>query len=365
MIKTDFLIVGTGFSGAVFAEQAASNGYSVLIIDKNDFIGGASHDCYNSDGILIHKFGAHIFHTNHEIVWNYISRFTEWHNYMHKVRAFIDNKLYPYPININTINSLYSLNLNEHTIVDYLNKIIIKKEHIINTEDQLITTFGEDLYTKFFKYYTKKQWGYWANELILDINSRIQLRTNTNDNFFTDRYQGIPRIGYTELIKNILSHKNITILLETDFERIKDSINYKHIIYTGRIDEYFNYIYGVLPFRSIEFEYETHNTDFFQEVAVVNYTENLEIEYTRIVESKHMTGQQNPKTTIIKEFPTSNGYPYYPIPQQANIKLFQKYYDLAKKEKCVLFIGRAAEYKYYNMDMVCFNAINLFKKHFV
>jgi len=359
MSKVDFLIVGAGFSGAVFAEQAASKGYSVLIIDKNDFIGGASHDCYNSDGILIHKFGAHIFHTNHEDVWNYLSRFTEWNNYKHQVMASIGAKLYPFPININTLNSLYNLNLNEKTVNQYFEKIRIKKDKINNTEDQLITTFGEDLYNKFYKFYTKKQWGLWPNELTLDINSRIQPRTNYNDYFFTDKYQGIPKNGYAELINNILSQKNITIQLATDFSSIKNKINYKYLIYTGRIDEYFDYQFGKLPFRSIKFEYETHKTEFFQEVAVINYTENLEIEYTRIVESKHMTGQQNPITTIIKEFPTSNGEPYYPIQQRENIELFSKYKSLAEKSKNVFFLGRAAEYKYYNMDQVCLNSLNL------
>lgn len=361
MVKIDFLIVGAGFSGAVLAEQAANKGYSVLVIDKNDFIGGASHDCYNTDGVLIHKFGAHIFHTNNQNVWNYLSRFTEWNSYEHKVKANIDEKLYPFPININTLNSLYNLNLTEETIADYFNKVRIKKDSINNTEDQILSTFGEDLYNKFYKYYTKKQWGLWANELTLDLNSRIQPRTNYNDNFFTDKYQGIPLNGYTELIKNILTHKNINVQLVTDFKLIKQKLKYKYLIYTGKIDEYFNYSLGKLPFRSIKFEYETHNIEYYQPVAVVNFTKNLEIEYTRIVESKHMTYQKIPITTIIKEFPNSEGYPYYPIPQKANYEIYNKYKSLSKNLKNVIFLGRSAEYKYYNMDEVCINAINIFK----
>ncbi|OFX61262.1 MAG: UDP-galactopyranose mutase [Bacteroidetes bacterium GWA2_30_7] len=362
MAKVDFLIVGAGFSGAVFAEQAANKGYSVLVIEKNNFIGGACHDCYNSDNVLIHKFGAHIFHTNHENVWNYLSHFTQWNNYKHQVKANIGGKLYPFPININTLNSLYNLNLNEETIIQYFDKIRIKKDSVTNTEDQILSTFGEDLYNKFYKFYTKKQWGLWANELTLDLNSRIKERTNYNDNFFTDKYQGIPSKGYTELLRNILNHKNIKIQLETDFQSIKNQINYNYLIYTGRIDEYFNYQLGKLPFRSIKFEYETHNKEFYQPVAVVNYTQNLEIEYTRIVESKHMTLQKTPITTIIKEFPTSDGYPYYPIPQKANYELYTKYKKLSESLKNVIFLGRSAEYKYYNMDEVCFNSIDIFKK---
>lgn len=359
MIKVDFLIVGAGFSGAVFAERAASKGYSVLLIDKNDFIGGASHDCYNADGVLIHKFGAHIFHTNNDDVWNYLSRFTKWNNYRHKVKASIGGKLYPFPININTLNSLYNLNLNEETINQYLDKIRIKKDQINNSEDQIISTFGEDLYYKFYKFYTKKQWGLWANEISLDINSRIQARTNYNDYFFTDKYQGIPKNGYTELIKNLLSHKNISIQLQTDFNSVKGKIKYNKLIFTGRIDEFFDYQYGKLPFRSIKFEYETHKTEFFQEVAVVNYTDALEPKFTRIVESKHMTFQKIPITTIIKEFPTSEGEPYYPIPQKTNIELFNKYKTLSCKSENVHFLGRAGEYKYYNMDQVCMAALKL------
>ena len=359
-LKFDFLIVGTGFSGAVFAQRAANKGYSVLIIDKNNFIGGASHDCYNSDGVLIHKFGAHIFHTNNKIVWDYLSNFTQWIDYKHKVKANIGGKLYSFPININTLNSLYNLNLDEKTVLKYLENQRIIKDTIENSEDQILSTFGEDLYKKFYKFYTKKQWGVWPSQMFLDINKRIEIRPNFNDNYFTDIYQGIPKQGYTELIKNILQHKNIKIELNTKFDLIKNKINYKNLIYTGRIDEFYNFKFGKLAYRSINFEYETIEKEFFQEVAVVNFTENLKTKYTRIVESKRMTKQEIPITTIIKEFPTSKGEPYYPMPQIKYSELYNKYKSLSALTKNTYFLGRLAEYKYLNMDQVCLNSLKLF-----
>ncbi|HYJ63832.1 MAG TPA: UDP-galactopyranose mutase [Parafilimonas sp.] len=357
----DYLIVGAGFAGSVLAERLATvANKKVLLIDKRNHIGGNTFDFYNDHGILVHKYGPHIFHTNSRDVFDYLSLFTEWRQYEHHVLASVDGQLVPIPINQNTVNTLYGLNLNCSEISDFLKSKAEKRDHIRTSEDVVINAVGKELYEKFFKSYTKKQWGLDPSELDASVTARVPTRTNRDNRYFTDIYQAMPLHGYTRLFENMISHPNIKVMLNTDYTEVQNIIPHKSLIYTGPIDCYFNYCYGKLPYRSIDFKFETLEQEFFQSVGTVNYP--ITQPYTRITEFKYLTGQKHSKTSIVYEYPKADGDPYYPIPRAENNKMYKKYQLLADTLPNIYFTGRLGTYKYYNMDQVVAQSLSLFKK---
>jgi UDP-galactopyranose mutase len=357
----DYLIVGAGFAGSVLAERLATQANKkVLIIDKRDHIGGNAYDYYNTDGILIHKYGPHIFHTNSKDVFEYLGQFTEWRTYEHKVLASVDGQLVPIPINLNTINQLYGLNLNSSEVEDFFASKAEKVDRVKTSEDVVVSKVGRELYEKFFRGYTRKQWDLDPSELDASVTARVPTRTNRDGRYFTDTYQAMPLHGYTVMFQKMLSHPNIKIMLNTDYKEIIDVIPHQSLIFTGPVDEYFDYCYGKLPYRSLEFKFETIDKEVFQPTGTVNYpNEQL---YTRISDFKYLTGQQHPKTAIVYEFPRAEGDPYYPVPRPENAELYKKYQQLAASMTNTHFVGRLATYKYYNMDQVVAQALTTFKK---
>ena len=358
--KFDFIVVGAGFSGSVISELLASQlGKKVLLIEKRDHTGGNAYDFYNEDGILVHKYGPHIFHTNYEDVWQYLSQFTEWNGYRHRVLAYVDEKKVPIPINLTTVNTLLNRNFTEEELKNYFESVKLNLPKIENSRDVIVSQVGELFYDKFFKNYTFKQWGVYPEELSPEVTRRIPVRCNNDDRYFNDKYQGLPTEGYLRLFEKLLSHENITVLLNTDYKKIINDIAFGRLIYTGPIDYFFDYKHGRLPYRSLRFESETMEKEYFQEVAVINYPNDFE--FTRITEFKHMTLQKHKKTTVVKEYPTEQGEPYYPIPMEEALNIYNKYRKEAQKLKSTYFIGRLAEYKYYNMDQVVKRALDLFE----
>ena len=357
----DFLIVGAGFAGSVLAERLArESNKRILLVDRRNHIGGNAFDHYNGEGILVHKYGPHIFHTNSKEVFEYLSQFTEWRPYEHRVEASVDGQLVPIPINLDTINKLYGLSLDSFGVEEFFKKVAQPVEHIRTSEDQVISKVGKELYEKFFKNYTKKQWGIDPSELDASVAARIPVRTNRDNRYFTDTYQAMPLHGYTRMFEKMLDHPNIHIMLNTDYRSLEGEIHYQQMIYTGPVDEFFDHCYGKLPYRSLEFKHETHGVPVFQPAPVVNYpNEQL---YTRVTEFKYLTGQEHPKTSIVYEFPQAEGDPYYPIPKPENAETYAKYKELADAMTNVHFVGRLATYKYYNMDQVTAQALTMYKK---
>ncbi|MGI8786474.1 MAG: UDP-galactopyranose mutase [Pyrinomonadaceae bacterium] len=342
----DYLIVGADFAGSVLAERlAVGSDKKVLICDRRPHIAGNAFDFYNDEGILIHKYGPHIFHTNSKDVFDYLSRFTEWRSYQHRVLAFVDGMLVPMPINLDTINKLYGLNLTAFEVEEFFEKLAEKREHIKTSEDVVVSKIGRELYEKFFRNYTRKQWGLDPSQLDASITARVPTRTNRDDRYFTDSYQAMPKHGYTKMFERMLDSPNIKIMLNCDYREIQNQIDFKEMIYTGPVDAFFNYRYGKLPYRSLEFKHETHNTEVFQSAPVVNYPN--EQAFTRITEFKYLTGQEHRKTSIVYEFPRAEGDPYYPIPRKENADFYAKYKTLADARPDVHFVGRLATYKYY------------------
>ena len=357
----DYLIVGAGFAGSVLAERLANvSEKRILIVDQRDHIGGNAFDYYNKDGILIHKYGPHIFHSNSRKVFDYLSGFTTWRPYEHRVLASVDGQLVPMPINLDTINKLYSLQLNAHQVQDFFDARAEKLSRIVTSEDVVVSKIGRELYEKFFRGYTRKHWDLDPSELDASVSARVPTRTNRDDRYFTDTYQSMPAQGYTRMFQKMLSHPNIKIMLNTDYKEIADVIPYKTMIYTGPIDSYFNYCYGRLPYRSIEFRFETHDREFFQSTGTINFPN--EHPYTRITEFKYLTGQKHHKTTIVYEYPQAEGDPYYPIPRPENAAIYKKYHGLAQTMTNTYFTGRLATYRYYNMDQVVAQSLALFEK---
>ncbi|MGI8598545.1 MAG: UDP-galactopyranose mutase [Chitinophagaceae bacterium] len=357
----DYLIVGAGFAGSVLAERLASKaGKKILIIDKRNHIAGNAYDYYNTDGILIHKYGPHIFHTNSKNVFEYLNNFTEWRPYEHKVLASVDGQLVPIPINLNTINQLYGLNLNSSQVEDFFASKAEPVSRVQTSEDVVVSKVGRELYDKFFRGYTRKQWDLDPSELDASVTARVPTRTNKDDRYFTDTYQAMPLNGYTVMFQNMLSHPNIKIMLNTDYKEIIDLIPHKQLIFTGPIDSYFDYCYGKLPYRSLEFKFETIDSEYYQQTGTVNYpNEQL---YTRITDFKYLTGQKHSKTAIVYEYPRAEGDPYYPVPRAENAEIYKKYQQLAATISNTYFVGRLATYKYYNMDQVVAQALTTFKK---
>lgn len=357
----DYLIVGAGFAGSVIAERLATQaGKKVLIIDTRNHIGGNAYDRYDDHGILVHKYGPHIFHTNSRDVFEYLSLFTEWRPYEHRVLASVDGQNLPIPINLDTVNRLYGLNLTSFEVADFFAKVAEPKEYIRTSEDVVVSKIGRELYEKFFRNYSRKQWGIDPSELDKSVIARVPTRTNRDDRYFTDSYQAMPLHGYTRMFEKMLAHPNIKVMLNTDYREIENIIPYSQMIYTGPVDSYFNYCYGKLPYRSLEFKHVTINTPVFQPAPVVNFpNEHL---YTRCTEFKYLTGQEHLKTSIVYEYPRAEGDPYYPVPRPENAEIYKKYKALADSTPGVNFVGRLATYKYYNMDQVVAQALTTYNQ---
>ena len=357
----DYLVVGAGFAGGVIAERLARvAGKKVLVVDRRNHIGGNAYDHYNDDGLLVHRYGPHIFHTNSREVFEYLSQFTQWRQYQHRVLASVDGQLLPIPINLDTINRLYGLNLNSFQVEEFFASKAEKVDRVRTSEDVVVSKVGRELYEKFFRGYTRKQWGLDPSELDASVTARVPTRTNRDDRYFTDTYQAMPKHGYTRLFENLLDHPNIHVLLNTDYRDVERIIPFREMVYTGPVDEFFDLRFGKLPYRSLEFKHETVDQAVYQPAPVVNYPNDYL--YTRVTEFKYLTGQEHPKTSIVYEFPRAEGDPYYPVPQPANAELYQKYKQLADATPNVHFVGRLATYKYYNMDQVVAQALNVFAK---
>lgn len=353
----DYLIVGAGFAGSVLAERLASDhGKSVLVVDCRNHIGGNTYDHYNDNGILVHKYGPHIFHTNSEKVFRYLSNFTEWRPYEHRVLAEVDGQLLPIPINRTTVNKLYGLNLqSDEDCEEFFASRAEPMDRCRTSEDVVVGKVGRELYEKFFRGYTRKQWGQDPSELDAQVTARVPTRTNTDDRYFTDTFQVMPLLGYTRMFERMLSHPRIKVMLNTDYREIQHLISYREMIFTGPVDQFFDYRFGPLPYRSLEFKHETLDKAQAMPVAVVNYPNSHS--YTRITEFKHITGQVHDKTSIVYEFPRAAGDPYYPIPKADCTALYNRYKQLADAKENVRFVGRLATYKYYNMDQVVAQAL--------
>jgi UDP-galactopyranose mutase len=355
----EFIIVGAGCAGATAARALAEAGRVVRVVDRRSHVAGNAHDEYDAHGVLIHRYGPHIFHTRDEGVFDFLSRFTEWRPYEHRVRSVVDGVAYPFPINRDTLNRLYGLDLDEAGAEEFFARVREAREPIRTSEDVVLASVGRDLYEKFFLNYTRKQWGLEPSQLKAGVAARIPVRTNTDDRYFTDAFQYMPLHGYTRMFAAMLEHPNIELRLGVDFlaerqallDRAANGGKTPHVVYTGPLDAWFDHCHGRLPYRSLRFEHEhLAHVARYQEVGTVNYPN--EHEYTRITEYKHLTGQTHAGTSITREYPVAEGEPYYPIPGTENEALSQRYLAQAAAEKGVTFIGRLAEYRYYNMDQV-------------
>jgi UDP-galactopyranose mutase len=356
----DYMIVGAGYAGSVLAERLArGSGKQVLLVDRRPHIGGNAYDHYDEAGILVHKYGPHIFHTNAKEVFDYLSRFTEWRQYQHKVLASVDGQLVPVPINLDTINTLYGLHLNSFEVAEFLAQRAEPKEQVRTSEDVVVSKIGRELYEKFFRGYTRKQWGLDPSELDAQVAGRVPTRTNRDDRYFTDTYQAMPRHGFTRMFERMLDHPNIRVLLNADYREVKHLIPYRELIYSGPVDEFFDFRFGKLPYRCLEFKHQTLNRPNYQPVAVVNYPNDNP--FTRVTEFKHLTGQEHPKTSIVFEYAQAEGDPYYPIPRRENAEIYRQYQQLADQAG-IHFVGRLATYKYYNMDQIVAQALTLYAR---
>lgn len=363
-MKEEILIIGAGISGATLAERYASIGKKVVVLEKRGHIAGNCYDEYDENGILVSKYGAHLFHTNDAGVWEYVQRFAEWYPWEHKVIARVDNKTVPIPVNINTVNILFGENIStEDEMKAWLDKNRIPFDEPKNGEEAVMNRVGPVLYEKMFKHYTKKQWDKYPEELNASVLERIPVRYNHDGRYFSDTYQALPKGGYTKVFENMLNHPNITVMLNTDYFDVKDRFEgFEKLFYTGPIDRFFEFqdeMMEKLEYRSINFVTEHLDQEFFQENSVVNYP-GQEVDYTRIIEYKHFGNQQSPKTSIVKEYTVDTGEPYYPVPNERNQQIYEKYKEKADLLQNVYFVGRLANYKYFNMDQAFRNALDLF-----
>jgi UDP-galactopyranose mutase len=342
------------------ARELADAGNEVDVIDRRPHIAGNAFDEVDAHGILVHRYGPHIFHTNGERIFEYLSRFTEWRPYEHRVQGVIDGRNYPFPINRDTLNMLYGLDLDEAGAAAHFERVREPRETVQTSEDVVLNSVGRDLYEKFFLNYTRKQWGLDPSQLKAGVAARIPVRTDTDDRYFTDTFQAMPLHGYTRMFENMLDHPRIRVRTSVDFADV-DRTGYGHLVYTGPLDAYFGHCYGPLPYRSLRFEHEhLPDNERYQPVGTVNYPNDHE--FTRITEFKHLTGQVHPGTSIVREFPQAEGEPYYPVPRAENDLLFKRYEALALAEPNVTFVGRLAQYRYYNMDQVVGAALAAAKK---
>ena len=369
-MKVDWLIVGAGFTGLVLAERIASQlGKKVLVVARRDHIGGNAYDHYDDNGILVHRYGPHLFHTNSEKVWRYLSQFTEWHPYYHRVLALVDGKKVPVPFNLNSLYAVftpgYASKLEELLLKHYGfgSKVpILKLRREAGGE---LHALAEFVYEKVFYGYNLKQWDLTPEQLSPGVTGRVPISISRDDHYFQDRYQAIPKHGYTQMLQRMANHPNILVLLNADYREIQDEVEFDGMVYTGLIDEFFDYTHGELPYRSLRFEFDYHLVDAYQEVAQVNYPNDQP--YTRISEYKHITGQRAYGTSVSIEYPLpyrrGQNLPYYPVPREENRKRYNLYLSEAESlDKRVLFAGRLADYKYYNMDQAVARALGVFEK---
>lgn len=366
MKPIDILIIGAGISGSVLAERYASIGKKVLIIEKRNHIAGNCYDYIDENGILVSKYGAHLFHTNEESVWKYVNKFSDWYPWEHKVVARVDDKTVPIPVNITTVNQLFGSSITtEEEMKNWLESNRTPIEKPSNGEEAVLNRVGPVLYEKMFKHYTKKQWDKYPAELDASVLDRIPVRTNYDDRYFSDSFQALPTGGYTQLFENILDHPNIEVLLETDYFDVKDQYKgYEKLFYTGPVDRFFEFKHSMLDkleYRSINFVSKTVNAEFFQENSVVNYP-GTEVDFTRIIEYKHFGNQKSDKTTVVREYTVDEGEPYYPVPNPKNQEIYSRYKQEADKLIDIHFVGRLANYKYFNMDQAFKNALDLFEE---
>ncbi len=347
----DYLIIGCGFAGSVLAERLATqNDKKVLIVDRRMHIGGNAYDCYDDAGILVHRYGAHLFHTNSKPVWDYLSQFTDWRPYQHVVRSWVDGQLVPLPINLDTINLLFGQRLTSEEVRAFLAERALPITQPRNSEEAVTSVVGQELYEKFFRGYTRKQWGLEPSQLRKSVTGRIPVRTNRDPRYFTDVYQAIPLLGYSSLFERLLDHRNIHVALNTPYQDIVDEVGFRHLIVTSPIDEFFEYLHGRLPYRSVDFHFNTFDREFYQDYATVNYPNDYD--FTRITEFKRITGQKCSNTTVLYEYPLSEGDPYYPVPTEESEAMYKRYASEAERLSHASFVGRLATYKYYNMDQV-------------
>jgi UDP-galactopyranose mutase len=357
----DYLVVGAGFAGSVLAERLARGAHQrVLIIDRRPHIGGNAYDFHNADGLLVHLYGPHIFHTNSEDVFKYLSQFTQWRPYQHRVRACVDGQMFPLPINLDTVNQFYGVRMDSRQMQSFLRSIAEPCSFPRTSEDIVVSRVGRELYEKFFRNYTRKQWGMDPSELDASVAARLPVRYDRDDRYFTDTYQAMPAAGYTSMFEKMLDHPLIDVRLGVDYKEVAKSIPHRQLIFTGPVDEYFGCVYGKLPYRSLIFQHETHDREVFQSAPVVNYPNDHA--YTRVTEFKYLTGQKHRKTSIVYEYPSATGDPYYPIPYPEASELYNRYKLLASAERGVHFVGRLATYRYYNMDQVIAQALTTFRK---
>lgn len=364
MADYDYLIVGAGFAGSVLAERLASQlGKRILLIDRRTHIAGNAYDERDQAGILMHRYGPHIFHTNSDEIFSYLSNFTQWRPYEHRVLASVsDGLLVPIPINRTTINLLYNLNFDsEEEVAEFFSRRAESGTEVRTSEDVVVSSIGRELYEIFFRGYTRKQWGLDPSALDKSVTARVPTRTNDDDRYFSDKFQSMPADGYTRMFERMLDHPGITIELGVDYANVKNSVDFSKIVYTGRIDEFFGYRFGVLPYRSLRFDHKSLDQEWFQQCGTVNYPDE-KVPFTRISEYKHLTGQLSDNTTITYEYPCAEGDPYYPVPRPENQALYKKYEALALSTPNVHFVGRLATYRYYNMDQVVGQALATFRR---
>jgi UDP-galactopyranose mutase len=357
----DWLIVGAGFAGSVLAERLASQrGERVLLIDRRPHLAGNAYDRHDAAGILIHQYGPHIFHTNSEAIADYLSQFTAWRDYEHRVLARADGQLVPIPINLDTVNRLYGLELDSAGMDAFLAERREPIDVVRTAEDVVVSTVGRELYEKFFRGYTRKQWGVDPSKLGKSVTARIPTRTNRDDRYFSDSFQKMPLEGYTALFRRMVDHSNIEVALGTEYADVRDRVPFRRLVFTGPVDEFFGFRLGRLPYRSLRFRHETLDREWHQPVAVVNYPQTEA--YTRVTEYKHLTGQVHPRTSLTYEYPSDHGDPYYPVPRPENDALYKRYQALADACPDVWFVGRLATYRYYNMDQVVGQALATFSR---
>jgi UDP-galactopyranose mutase len=362
----DTLVVGAGYAGSVLAERlAAGLGERVLVIDRRDHIAGNAYDYLDEHGVLCHRYGPHIFHTQSEKVWEYLSRFTEWRPYEHRVFAEVDGKLVPIPINRTTVNRLYGLDLRTDEEVEaFYASRAEPRDFLANSEDAVVSRVGRELYEKFFRGYTRKQWGLDPTELAGSVTSRIPVRTNDDDRYFGDQFQAMPLEGYTRMFERILDHPNIEVSVETDLADVRDQVEFRHMVYTGPVDAFFGHRFGPLPYRSLEFEHQTIETPdggLHLPSATVNQP-GEHVPHTRVTEYRWLTGQTHDRSTLAVEHPRAEGHPYYPVPRPENQELYKRYKALAAETTGVTFVGRLARYQYLNMDQVVGQALSVFER---
>ncbi len=356
------VVVGAGFAGSVIAERLASQlGRSVLVLDRRAHIGGNAYDEYDDAGVLVHRYGPHIFHTNGPEIAAYLSRFTEWRPYEHRVLAAVRGQLLPIPINRTTVNRLFALDLRDAAEVEaFYASRAEPREPKRTSEDVVVARVGQELYELFFRGYTRKQWGLDPSQLDASVTARVPTRSDDDDRYFTDRFQAMPRDGYTAMFQRMLDHPLIEVRTGAEFETAHHQLDYDLLVYTGPIDEYFGHRFGRLPYRSLRFEFETLDVERHQPAACIHHPN--EHAYTRVTEFKHITGQVHPKTTIMREYPTAEGEPYYPVPRPESAAAYERYRLLGEATQGVHFVGRLATYRYYNMDQVVAQALTVFEE---